>query len=163
MGRPLYAYSYAGVAYDDAIATLAREPRRLLQSATDASSSLGGEVVGSLAVDLGGFEVGRDVTIEIGQFEPIEVLRSILPVRWKAVRGALLYPTVDGQLEIAALSLHPPRVQVTLSGEYDPPFGWSGDVIDRAVLHRVAEAVAHRFVGEVAERLQVAVDQRGHG
>jgi hypothetical protein len=155
--RPLYAYTYADVAYDDAIEVLARDPDALLQDATDSSAAHGEEVVSSLAVDLGGFELGRDVVIELEPFQPVEVLRGVLPLRWRAARGHLLFPTVDGQLEIAALSLHPPRVQVTLTGSYDPPFGAAGSLLDRAGPHRVAEAVVHRFVREVAARLEAVV------
>jgi hypothetical protein len=157
VSRPLYAYTYADVAYDDALEVLARDPGRLLQTATDVSAAHGDEVVSSLALGVGGFEIGRDVVVELEAFRPVEVLRGIVPLRWRAARGHLLYPTVDGQLEVAALSLHPPRVQVTLSGSYDPPFGVGGDVLDRTALHRVAEAVAHRFVREVAERLEAAI------
>jgi hypothetical protein len=153
----LYAYDYADVAYDDAIELLARDPRSLLQDATDLSAAHGEEVVGNLAVDLAGFELGRDVVIELEPFRPVEVLRGVLPLHWRAARGHVLFPTMDGQLEIAALSLQPPRVQVTLTGAYEPPFGVAGDLLDRAGPHRVAEAVVHRFVREVAARLESVV------
>ncbi|MEX0835886.1 MAG: hypothetical protein WD010_07330 [Nitriliruptor sp.] len=155
MERPLYAYDYADVPYDDAIELLATDPERLLQDATDRSAAHAEEVVGNLAVDLGGFELGRDVVIELDAFQPVEVLRGVLPLRWRAARGHLLFPTVDAQLEITALSLSPPRVQVALTGSYDPPFGVAGDLLDRAGPHRVAEAVVHRFVREVTARLEL--------
>jgi hypothetical protein len=155
--RTLYAYDYADVAYDDAIEVLARDPEALLQDATDLSAAHGEEVVGNLAIDLGGFELGRDVVIELEPFRPVEVLRGVLPLHWRAARGHLLFPTMEGQLEICALSLSPPRVQVTLTGTYEPPFGVAGEVLDRAGPHRVAEAVVHRFVREVAARLETIV------
>jgi hypothetical protein len=156
--RPLHAYTYADVAYDDAIEVLARDPDAILQRATDRSAAHGEELYANLAVDVGGFELGRDVVIELDEFQPVEVLRCVLPLRWRAARGHLLFPTVDGQLEIAAISFDPPRVQVTLTGAYDPPFGRAGELLDRVGPQRIAEAVVHRFVREVASRLEAVVE-----
>lgn len=153
MDRPLYAYTYADVAYDDAIALLADDPEDVLQSATDASVDHGDEVVARLELDVAGFEVGRDVVVHLGAFDPIEQLRGVLPLRWEAAEGQVLFPTVDATLEIAAMSLHPPMTQVTLAGHYRPPMGAIGRALDR-VAHRAAEAVIHRFVRDVAERLE---------
>lgn len=152
--RPLYAYGYAHVAFDDAIALLAEDPEGLLQSATDESMRLADRVVTSLHVEVAGFDLGRDVVVELGEFQPVEALRSVLPVSWHAASGHVLFPTVAATLEIAALSLHPPMVQVTLAGAYDPPLGPLGDVIDWALTHRMAEAVVHRFVEDVIDRLE---------
>lgn len=157
MDQNLYAYTYADVAFDDAIEVLATDPRRLFQDATDQSSDHVETVVRDLAIDVAGFQLAREITIDLGEVEPVEALRSVVPVRWHASRGRSFFPTVDARLEIAALSLHPPRVQVTLVGSYDPPFGPAGDAIDRAVAHRIAESVVHRFITEVAARLEVVV------
>jgi hypothetical protein len=157
MDRPLYAYAYADVAYDDAIALLAEDPEGLLQSATDVSVEHADTVVSNLHVQVGGFDLGRDVVIRLGAFDPVEQLRGVLPVHWEAADGQLLFPTVDATLEVAALSLAPPMVQVTLAGAYTPPLGRLGGAFDRAVAHRVAEAVIHRFVHDLAERLQELV------
>lgn len=154
MTRPIHVYTYAPVAFDDAIALLADDPRGLLREATAASEEHAETVVGHLHVDVGEFDVGRDVQIELGAFNPVEALRSVVPVRWRASHGHVWFPTMDATLEISALSLHPPRVQVTLTGAYKPPLGPLGAVIDAVVAHRVAEATTHTFVNEVAERLQ---------
>lgn len=153
MDRPLYAYTYADVAYDDAIALLAEDPEGVLQSATEASVEHADDVVARLELGVGGFEVGRDVVVHLGTFDPVEQLRGVLPLHWEAAQGHVLFPTVDATLEVAAMSLHPPMVQVTLTGNYHPPMGLVGRAIDR-VAHRAAEAVIHRFVRDVAERLE---------
>lgn len=154
MDRPLYAYAYAEVPFDDAIAMLASDPEGLLQSATESSVEQAGEVVSNLRLEVGGFDLGRDVTIELGRFDPVEQLRAVVPISWRASAGHHLFPTLDASLEVAALSLQPPVVQVTVAGMYEPPMGLLGSVLDRTVLHRVAESVIHRFVHEVAERLE---------
>lgn len=157
MSRPLYAYDYAHVGFDDAIALLAQDPQGLLQSATDTSMRHADNVVTNLHVEVAGFDLAREVLVELGEFQPVEALRCVLPVSWRAASGHLLFPTVAATLEIAALSLQPPLVQVTLAGSYDPPLGPLGHVVDRALTHRMAEAVVHRFVEDVASRLESRV------
>lgn len=162
MFRPLYAYDYADVLYDDAVALLADDPEGLLQSATDTSMAHAGEVVSNLHLQLGGFELGRDVVVHLGELDATsEEARSVMPIHWEAATGHLLFPTVDATLEVAAMSIHPPMVQVTLAGSYDPPFGPLGRAIDRSLTHRVAEAVILRFVRDVATRLEERVDATG--
>jgi hypothetical protein len=163
MTRPLYAYAYANVSYDDASAILAADPQHLLQSTTDSAMEHADRVVTNLHVEVAGFDLGRDVVVELGTFEPVEQLRSALPVRWQAATGHLLFPTVDATIEVAALSLHPPMVQLTLNGTYDPPLGPFGHVLDRSLTHRMAEAVIHRFVHELAARLEARVAEVGPG
>lgn len=157
MLRPICTYAYAKVAFDDAIALLAGDPERLLQDATDISAADADSVVGNLHVTIAGREVDRDVTIELGEFDPVEVLRSAVPVRWQATRSHLWFPTMDATLEITALSICPPLVQVALAGSYQPPLGAVGAVFDAVAAHRIAAATAHTFVGEVARRLEELV------
>lgn len=159
MTRPLYAYAYAKVDFDDAIAMLAEDPEGLLQSATETSMAHADEVVSNLHVEIGGFDLGRDVVVHLGSFDPVEQLRAVLPLHWKAASGHVLFPTVDATLEVTALSLRPPMVQVTLAGSYEPPLGPLGRALDRTVVHRLAEAVIHRFVHDVTDRLEALVDR----
>lgn len=154
MDRPIYSYAYAKVDFDDAIALLAGDPERLLQDATMASVAHTERIVATLHADVVGRGVDRDVVIELGEFDPVEILRSVVPVRWKAARGHLWFPTMDASLEVAALSLRPPLVQVTLVGTYRPPLGPLGAVVDVIGAHRIAEATTLAFVNEVASRLE---------
>lgn len=154
MRRPLYAYEYAEVRYDDAVALLAEHAPLLLQEATDATVAHTDEIVARLSVDAGGFEVGRDVVIELGAFEPVEMIRGRMPLSWRAARRPALFPSMSGALEVASLSTRPPLVQVTVLGDYTPPLGVLGSVADSAVGHRVAEAATHRLVHEIVSRLE---------
>lgn len=154
MDRPLYAHTDVKVRFDDAIELLVTAPDRLLQDATDSAGAGDEEVLAALHARVAGLQFSRDVVIEVGEPRHVEALRTVLPVRWHAASGEVLFPTVDAQLEIAALSMYPPRVQVTLSGTYDPPFGAAGDVIDRVLVHRLAANVVEDFVAEVAARLE---------
>jgi hypothetical protein len=56
--------------------------------------------------------------------------------------------------EIQVLPLDASRTQLSFKGSYDPPLGAVGRGIDRALLHRIAEATARDFL----ERLAKAVE-----
>lgn len=156
MDRPLHAHQDVKVRFDDAIELLTNAPDSLLQEATDAGSPHDDEVVAALHARVAGVPVTRDIVIEVGTPKPIEALRTVLPLRWRAASSDSLFPTVEAQLEIAALSMYPPRVQLTLSGSYDPPFGAAGDIIDRVLVHRLADDVVQDFVAAIAARLEAA-------
>ena len=74
--------------------------------------------------------------------------RFVLPMEWRPVSARNLLPKVEGDLEIAALG--PRRTHVSLSARYRPPLGVVGRALDRALLHRVAEATVKDFVDGVA-------------
>ena len=72
-----------------------------------------------------------------------------LAIRWEASGpGGQLFPVLD-----ADIRLTPDGEQATLltmAGSYRPPLGSLGGVLDRAVLHRVADATIRNFLAEVA-------------
>jgi hypothetical protein len=112
-----------------------------------------------------GFEVSRDrrvdraVHIEVG--EPVSVPSSstTLPIVWSAERGARAFPRLDADIEIAALGAT--RTQLSISARYRPPFGTVGRAIDKALMHRVAEATVKDFLDRVGERLELRSTARG--
>ncbi len=154
MERALYAEDEVAVPYDDAIELLAADAGELLQAATDETVEHAREVVTRLEVPIAGFEIGRDVTIEVGEFEPVAILRARVPISWHATEQASLFPYVEAHLELSSVTLEPPVTKVSLVGSYEPPFGLLGAAGDVAGGHRIAEAAADRFVELVAERLR---------
>ncbi len=154
MDRPLHVHTDVDVRFDDAIELLVTAPGSLLQDASNVSAGDDEEVIAALHARIAGVRFSRDVVIEVGTPRHVEAMRTVLPLRWQAESGDALFPTVEAQLEIAALSMYPPRVQLTLDGSYDPPFGAAGDVIDRVLVHRLATNVVEDFVREVAVRLE---------
>jgi hypothetical protein len=157
--RPLHAHTDVNVRFDDAIELLSTAPEKVLQEATDAAGNGDDEeILAALHARVAGVTFSREVVIEVDPPQHIEALRTILPLRWRAASADALFPTVDAQLEIAALSMYPPRVQLTLNGSYDPPFGGAGDVIDRVLVHRLAANVVEDFVTAVAARLEHAAE-----
>jgi len=74
--------------------------------------------------------------------------RLVLPIEWRPLSARNLLPKLDGDLEIAPLG--PRRTHCSLSARYRPPLGIVGEALDRALLHRVAEATVKDFVDRLA-------------
>ena len=95
--------------------------------------------------------VAEQILIEL--FSPVEFpSRVILPLEWRPV-SARMFPKLEGDLEIAPLG--PRRTHLSLSAGYRPPLGVVGRALDRALLHRVAEATVKDFVDRVSDALGV--------
>lgn len=158
MARHLHAYAYVEAPFDVCSRLLAEDAGRVLQQATDDAASQAHVLSRTLEVEVGGFSVSREVVIEVGDFQPQQVTASVVPLRWHAERGRLLFPELTAELEIAAVTLDPPLTQLTLDGSYEPPLGALGAGADRVALGRIAEATVHRFVHEVADHLRRSVE-----
>lgn len=89
--------------------------------------------------------------------EPLRLpAKTILPMKWKPSSAWPLFPELDADLEVA--SLGPSRTQLSINARYTPPLGRLGSVIDRALLHRVAEATVKDFVDRVGAALERDAD-----
>ncbi|HKZ75840.1 MAG TPA: hypothetical protein VJ259_04175, partial [Actinomycetota bacterium] len=77
--------------------------------------------------------------------------KTLLPLTWRATGPERLFPLFEADVEIAALG--PSRTQLSISARYRPPFGALGRALDRALLHRVAEATVKDFLDRVGETL----------
>ena len=105
-----------------------------------------------------GARLEKQVHIELGP--PIQFpSKTVLPMSWRATGAGGLFPSLDSDIEVAALG--PRRTQLSISARYRPPLGAVGRVIDRALLHRVAEATLKDFLDRVGEALGVLVPSGG--
>jgi hypothetical protein len=77
--------------------------------------------------------------------------KTVLPMTWHATGVETLFPSLEADLEVAALGAS--RTQLSVSARYRPPLGPVGRVIDRALLHRVAEATIKDFLDRTGEIL----------
>ncbi len=159
MTRELHAYAYVDVPFDLASRLFAENAQAVLQHATDDVAQEAGNLSRTLKVNLGGFDVAKDVEVLVGEFEPAQLTRSSVPIRWRAERGRLLFPTLKARLDIVALSFDPPLTQIELTGTYDPPGGAIGAGADKLLLHRLADATVYRFVHDIAMELRDLVDE----
>jgi hypothetical protein len=98
--------------------------------------------------------IARTVSIDLAR--PVHMpTKTVLPLRWQASGSKGLFPSLDADLEIAALS--PERAQLAISARYVPPLGVVGRAIDRALLFRVAEATLKDFLDQVAKAVMSSV------
>lgn len=103
--------------------------------------------------------VDKEVEIEIG--EPYVIpSKTILPITWRATAAERIFPQLEADIEIAALGAG--RTQLSISARYRPPLGAVGRALDKALLHRVAEASVKDFLDRVGDgivaRLSPAFD-----
>jgi hypothetical protein len=82
----------------------------------------------------------------------------MLPVSWSAVGGPPIFPMMEGTLHVEPAG--PRRTKLTLNARYDPPLGRLGDLIDRAVMHHVAQLTVIDFVERLAEALTSELGNR---
>jgi hypothetical protein len=127
----------------DIEAALTVAPEGLLQPIAKSATQRGDRLL--TEVGFGDtLRVERSVEIEIGAAVRTRS-KTVIPFTWRATGStAGLFPTMDGDLEVAALDTA--LTQLAISARYAPPLGVVGKMLDRAVLHRVAEATVKDFL-----------------
>ncbi len=86
---------------------------------------------------------------------------SSIPIRWEAAAFDSIFPVLDGTLLICPLGMK--SCQLAIEASYRPPLDRIGALIDRAVLHRVAEATVHEFLLRVGALLSLPRPTTGDG
>jgi hypothetical protein len=131
-------------------AAMLRDPRQWLSGLAAAAGDEGDRLLVEVGLEVRGHEVSRPAWLEVG--EPMTTDRVVLlPVRLRSEEHEGLFPTLEGSLDAAWLGRG--RTHLALTASYEPPFGVVGRTVDRALLHRVAEAVAQRFLEAVGREL----------
>ena len=135
----------------DVEASLLRTPEQWIPELASSAEERGDRLLAEVGFAVSGHQVGKRVEIELGP--PVRTPgRTWLPILWHATGPKGLFPSLEGELEVAALG--PGLTQLGLSARYKPPFGLIGESVDRVLLHRVAEATIHDFVERVGAALQ---------
>ncbi|MFL5737351.1 MAG: hypothetical protein ACJ76P_08430 [Actinomycetota bacterium] len=94
-----------------------------------------------------------DKKVEVALEPPHRLGRkTLVPMSWQAADADRLFPRLDADIELTAMGLD--RTQLAISARYRPPLGAVGRVVDRAMLHLVAEATIKDFLDGVAEKLK---------
>jgi len=75
-----------------------------------------------------------------------------IPIRWEATGAPSLFPSLEA--DVIAAHVGSSLTQIALRGTYQAPFGRVGDALDRALLHRIAEASVKAFVDRIAESIE---------
>jgi hypothetical protein len=146
--RIVHCYDYVNHPYPRVRDILLANPSYVFRHATAAAATH----AATLHVRIGSIDVGADVAIQVSVAPQAKTELSRptteLTLGWAAVKNPKLFPTMVATLSIYPLT--PTETQLEIEGEYLPPMGTLGEVIDAAVGHRLAEASVTRFVQEVA-------------
>lgn len=141
--------------FHDVRAAMVYDPRSWLTGLAGEAGEEGDRLVMNVGLEVAGQQVGGHAQLEVG--DPVTTHHVVmLPLRLRAPDHRRMFPTMEGSLDAAWLGRD--RTYLALSLTYDPPLGVVGRAMDRALLHRVAETVAQRFLQAVARELSVRVD-----
>lgn len=111
-------------------------------------------------IGLAGGKIAKTVRLDAG-----DVVRgpgeTVIRLTWEATGPGALFPRMDADLVLAGLG--PDLTHLAVRGSYRPPLGPLGAMVDRAILHRVAETCVKDFLDRLAAALadRVAVAARG--
>jgi hypothetical protein len=110
----------------------------------------GQELLAAVGFGPPGARIDKHVELQFG--EPVRFpSKTILPMSWKPAGLKALFPRLEADIEVGELG--PERTQLSISARYTPPLGLLGRALDRALLHRVAEATVKDFLDRVAQGL----------
>lgn len=111
-----------------------------------------------LRVGPGEGDRGRmDVRVRLGECSQRGEV-SVVPIRWEAARLTSFFPVLDGNIEL--VDLGGGRCRLGLLATYRPPLDGIGRLVDRAVLHRVAQSTVRSFLTDVAHSLESVGEAR---
>lgn len=118
----------------------------------------GGDLLAKVGISVGPVPVYKHVRLEIGLSSAALLPESVmLPVSWVAVGGPPIFPKMEGTLH--AEPEGPGLTRLTLNARYDPPMGKVGELIDRAMMHRVAALTMTDFVERIARALAAELER----
>jgi hypothetical protein len=157
MSHTINVYDYVNHPYAAVRDKLTADAEEVFRNATKAAAARARSVAAELHVNFGGIEVGTDIAISIQSIEeqPKQAMSgpvTRIQLEWEAAKMPRLFPFMKAELSVYPLTST--ETQLSLSGNYDPPLGILGSVIDTVVGHRVAEASVHRFITDVAVYLR---------
>jgi hypothetical protein len=124
--------------------SLRQDPRALINTATRSPT-------GRLYLQVIGFEVSRALRIELSSMR-ISEGDARTPVHWEAETQPRFFPTLWGELVAAPAARD--NTQLTLTGEYRPPLGLLGRLLDHVIGFRIAQDTLRHFLDDVARQLE---------
>ena len=146
------------VPFDEAEAALLANPSSWLPGLVVETDEQGVHRLTSVGIGIG-IHVRKRVEVEVEP--PLRVPgRTVVPLRWSTGAEHSPLPSMEGDLELAPFG--PGASHLAMSGRYTPPYGTVGEALDRALLHRVAEATVRDFVQRVAERIRLEAIKGHH-
>ena len=150
-------YDYVNRPYASVKRSLEADTAAVFRNATKVAAVRAKSLASELHINIAGFEVGADININVSSVEtdaPTGAFpeRTIISLEWEAANMPRLFPFMKA--ELAVYPLTSTETQLDLTGNYDPPLGVVGSVIDAAVGHRIAEATVQQFIKDIAAFLR---------
>jgi hypothetical protein len=144
--------------YIEAEGVLLQDPSSWLPGLVEESDEAGIRLLARV-----GFGAGLPIRklVEVTVEEPLRVPgRTVVPLRWATGVEHSPLPGMEGDLELSQFG--PDACHLAMSGRYTPPYGPVGEALDRALLHRVAEATVRDFVERVADAIRAQAMRNRH-
>jgi len=160
--RFIHFYDYVNHPYKKVREALRLNTLAVFQNATKTAAKRAKDVSSELYMNIGGIEVGTDISLSVTGFEskPKEINsppKTIIKIEWAATKRPGLFPVMKAELAIYPLTAT--ETQLDLSGNYEVPLGKLGEALDSVVGHRIVEVSVHRFINDVAAYLRVELSK----
>lgn len=157
MSHTINVYDYVNHPYALVRDKLTAGAEEVFRDATKAAANRARSVAAELHVNFGSIEVGTDIAISIRSIQehPKQAMSgpvTKIQLEWEAAKMPRLFPFMKAELSVFPLTST--ETQLYLSGNYEPPLGILGSLIDSVVGNRVAEASVHRFITDIAVYLR---------
>ena len=157
MSKSISVYDYVNHPYQAVRDKLTSDAAEVFRNATKVAAMRAKSVASELHVNIGGIEFGTDIDISVKSVEeqPKTAMSSPMTrifLEWQAAKMPGLFPFMKAELQIYPLTAT--ETQLSLSGNYEPPLGVVGSLIDSVVGHRIGEASVHQFITDVAVYLR---------
>lgn len=95
--------------------------------------------------------IAKTIRLDVG--EPVHSEGQVrVPIAWEATGASGIFPRMEATLIVSEMG--PEAIHLAFQGTYRPPLGAMGRALDRAGLHRVAEASVKAFVDRLADGLK---------
>jgi len=155
--KTIRVYDYINHPYEAVREKLSAEALEVFRNATKVAALRAKSVASELHVNFAGIEVGTDISIFVKSIEDEPKTVSNPPttrigLEWEAANLPRLFPFMRAELSVYPLTAT--ETQLDLSGNYEPPLGALGSVIDSVLGHRIAEAAVHQFIKDIAVYLR---------
>jgi len=147
----LKSYTELAADFDRVQIALAREPRPWLSGMAEEVERDGERLLADVGLELGGHQPEGAAHLDVGEPARAGQVTS-LPLRLRVDERDRPFPSMEGTLDAAWLGEG--RTYLALSLQYEAPSRLSRRAVDRALLHRVAEAIAGQLLGRVAAGLE---------
>jgi hypothetical protein len=156
MSKKIDVYDYVNHPFELVCEKLRADALEVFHNATKVAAERARTIVSELRVNIAGIEVGKEIEIQLigiterpkGPLGP----EMMIELEWEAADRPRLFPFMKAELRIFPLT--PSETQLHLSGNYEPPLGLVGGLIDSVAGHRIAEASILRFIRDVAAYLR---------